>query len=137
MRGHVFALVTVLALAVGGCGVADGSAMPHGRAGPHTLVLRVSDDGKTIHMRVGQLVIVDLSSKGLMWDRPTASGQALRRISASGGYPTTRPARAEFRAVRPGKAGVSSVTDAKCLHAKPRCEIAQRLWHVAIIVSKR
>ena len=46
------------------------------------------------------------------------------------------PARATFVAVRVGRAFLFSMTDAPCLHAKPRCMIAQRLWRVTIIVRR-
>jgi hypothetical protein len=59
----------------------------------------------------------------------------LQRLSYSGGYPTATDARATFRAVTTGRADVSSVTDAACLHTTPRCEIAQQMWVVHVIVK--
>jgi hypothetical protein len=85
------------------------------------------------------MIIVVLGSRGYTsWDKPLAAGpeaSALRRISASGGYPSSAPARAIFLAVRPGTALLRSITDAPCLHAKPQCEIAQQVWQVTVIVK--
>src|SRR5215469_2620355 len=94
----------------------------------------VADDGATVRVRVGQVVAVVLDSGGMMWDPPRSSGRAVRRTAARGGYPTTRPARARFLAIRPGKSALTSVTDARCLHAVPRCEIPQRVWSVTVLV---
>ncbi len=76
-----------------------------------------------------------LGPGGQPWDPPLASGDALTQVGASGGYPSALPARAVFQAVRPGTAGLTSMTDAKCLHSSPRCSIPQRAWQVTVIVS--
>jgi hypothetical protein len=100
--------------------------------------LTESDNGDTVVLRIGMSVTVVLGTKsGLMWDRPAATGQgplAIGRTRVSGGYPTRLPARAVFVAVRPGRAFITSTTDAPCLHATPRCMIAQQVWRVTIIV---
>jgi hypothetical protein len=101
--------------------------------GPGRLVLTVTDSGRTITLRAGQAVEVALTP-GQSWRLPQAVNGALRRSQASGGYPGSRPARAIFTAARPGTSGISSVTDARCLHASPRCEIPQRLWQVTVII---
>ena len=135
-------LAGLSAAAIAGCGVAAGSPATHSSAVPshhrsHERILTVRDNGARIRLRVGQSVVVLLTAHGLMWDIPRAYGKAVRRIRASGGYPTTRPARGVFRAVRPGTATLTSVTDARCLHVKPRCLIAQELWRVVVVVSRR
>ena len=58
------------------------------------------------------------------------------RVSASGGYPSSLPARAVFKAVRPGTAKLTSWTDAKCLHLPEpqRCLPPQQLWQVTVII---
>lgn len=117
--------------------VPGGGTAPAGRILSHRRALTVADNGATVRLRVGQPVVVALAGRGLVWDVPKASGDAVRRISASGGYPTSRPARAIFGAVRPGQSSLTSVTDAQCLHSRPGCEIPQRLWHVLIIVRNR
>ena len=108
---------------------------PGSRRRSHCRTLTVADNGATVRLHVGDSVRVVLASGGV-WDLPRASGHAVRRIKASGGYPTGRPARATFRAVRPGKSMLTSITDAKCLHSRPSCKIAQRLWSVTIIVVR-
>ena len=69
------------------------------------------------------------------WDQPAAQGGAVARVTATGGYPTSAPARAVFKAVRPGTARLTSATDAKCLHLPAaRCMLPQRIWEVTVIV---
>jgi hypothetical protein len=124
-------IVTVPAVPVGGA--ASAGRIPSNRG-----TLTVTDNGATVQLHVGQSVtVVFLASRGLMWDVPKASGGAVRRMSARGGYPTGRPARAVFRAVRRGQSWLTSLTDAPCLHSLPRCEIAQRVWRVVIVVRNR
>jgi len=86
----------------------------------------------------GHKVTVALGPPGLAmpWDQPVAQGAAVALVSASGGYPTSLPARAVFRAVRAGTARLTSVTDAKCLHltGPSRCLPPQRIWEVTVIV---
>jgi hypothetical protein len=110
---------------------------PTGQLLSNRQTLTVARDGATVRLRVGQVVTVALVSHGLMWDVPKSSGNGLRRTSVSGGYPNGRPARAVFRAVRRGLSWISSATDAECLHAQPRCELMQRLWRVAVIITNR
>jgi hypothetical protein len=109
---------------------------PWSQSRPRSRTLTVADNGATVRMRIGQSVRVVLASGGMMWDAPKATGHAFHRTSVSGGYPTGRPAKATFRAVHAGRSSISSVTDAKCLHAKPPCTIAQRLWSVVVVVRR-
>jgi hypothetical protein len=99
-----------------------------------------SDDGATVVVAPGQVIAVVLGGHGmLMWDRPRVTGSApaaLRQFSASGGYPSAAPARASYRAVRAGTTDILSGTNARCLHARPPCEIAQRLWRITIVVLR-
>ncbi len=118
-------------------GVPAGSAAPTGQIFSNRQALTVASDGARVRLRVAQWVTVVLVSRGLAWDVPKSSGSAVRRTSVSGGYPTGLAARAVFRAVRRGASSLTSVTDAKCLHAQPRCELMQRLWRVTIIVTNR
>jgi hypothetical protein len=113
---------------------AAGESSSRGKSAGGTLT--VADSGETVRLKVGQSVRVVLRGGGT-WDLPRAAGKAVRRTSASGGYPTSPPARATFRAVRPGTAVLRSMTDAKCLHAQPPCAIAQRLWTVTVIVRRK
>jgi hypothetical protein len=89
-----------------------------------------------VSVRVGDEITVVLGGSGEQWDQPTAQGNAVRRTSASGGYPTTQPARASFVAVAHGTARLQATTDAACLHTQPRCMIAQRDWWVDVVVRR-
>lgn len=107
-----------------------------GRSGHVTLT--EADNGVTVLLRFGQSITVVLGGHGsTLWHQPLAAGGILRRTSASGGFPRSMPARASFRAVQTGTTAISSITDAACLHARPSCEIAQRLWTVTVIVPGR
>jgi hypothetical protein len=101
-------------------------------------LLTEADSEMTIVLLVGQEVTVVLGPSGMVmpWDRPVAQGGAVVRVSASGGYPSSLPARALFKAVRPGTARLTSLTDAKCLHLPEarRCLPAQQIWQVAVVV---
>jgi hypothetical protein len=69
-------------------------------------LLTEADSEITIVLPAGQQVTVVLGPSGTVmpWDRPVALGGAVVRVSASGGYPSSLPARALFKAVRPGTA---------------------------------
>jgi hypothetical protein len=101
-------------------------------------LLTETDSGITIVLQAGQEVTVVLGPAGLTmpWDQPVAQGGAVVRVSASGGYPSSLPARAVFRAVSPGTAHLTSLTDIKCLHlpAAQRCLPPQQVWQVTVIV---
>ncbi|HWC35255.1 MAG TPA: hypothetical protein VG650_10550 [Mycobacteriales bacterium] len=98
----------------------------------HTVAPTQSD--QTVKLHVGDRLKVHL---GTSFRRPTSSDRTvIHRISHSGGYPTNEDARATFKALAPGRADISSTTDAACLHATPRCMIAQQIWVVHVIVKE-
>jgi hypothetical protein len=99
------------------------------------VALTAVSNGKTVRLFRGQSVSVVLRGTALSWHIPAATGGAVRRISASGGYPAHQPARATFVATWPGRAILSSVNDATCLHTRPACAIAQRSWRVVVFVT--
>jgi hypothetical protein len=97
--------------------------------------LTVASNGTTVRLFRGQSVSVVLRGTALSWHVPAATGKAVRRTSASGGYPGHQLARATFVATWPGRAVLSSFTDAACLHAQPSCAVAQRSWRVVVFVT--
>jgi hypothetical protein len=102
--------------------------------GPATLT--VADNGAVVRLRTGQQVAVTLTAGSFFsWHVPAAAGAAVRRVSASGGYPSQQPAQAAFLAVQPGKAMLSTISDTACLHAQPACEPPQQEWRVTIMVT--
>jgi hypothetical protein len=102
----------------------------------HTLLaLTAVSNGTTVRLFRGQSLSVVLRGTALSWHVPAASGRAVRRTSASGGYPGHQPARATFVATWPGRAVLSSVNDIACLHARPSCALAQRSWRVVVFVT--
>jgi hypothetical protein len=97
--------------------------------------LTVVSNGTTVRLFRGQSVSVMLRGTALSWHVPAAVGRAVRRTSASGGYPGRQPARATFLATWPGRAVLSSVNDTACLHTTPACAVAQRSWRVVVYVT--
>lgn len=97
--------------------------------------LHEDDSGRTIHVSVGDLVKVRLPGGSGGYHRPrTSDRDVVRRISASGGYPSNDPARATFRARAHGTVDLTSYTDYACLHTQPRCLPPQREWTVHVVV---
>ena len=97
--------------------------------------LTAVSNGTTMRLFRGQSVSVALRGTALSWHVPAATGRAVRRTSASGGYPGHQPARATFLATWPGRAVLSSFDDTACLHARPPCAVAQRSWRVVVFVT--
>jgi hypothetical protein len=99
--------------------------------------LTATDNGAIVRLHIGQQVAVTLTPEGFFsWHVPAAAGAAIKRVSASGGYPGQQPATAAFRAVRPGEATLTTINDTACLHAQPACLPPQLEWRVTIIVSR-
>ena len=102
--------------------------------GPATLT--VADNGAVVRLRTGQQVAVTLTPGNFFsWHVPAAAGAAVRRVSASGGYPSKQPAQAAFLAVQPGEAMLTTINDTACLHAQPACEPPQLEWRVTMMVT--
>jgi hypothetical protein len=111
------------------------SAAPTASRARTPVTLTAVSNGTTVRLFRGQSVSVVLRGSALSWHVPAATGRAVRRTSASGGYPGHQPARATFVATWPGRAVLSSFDDAACLHARPSCAIAQRSWRVVVFVT--
>jgi hypothetical protein len=98
--------------------------------------LTVADNGATVPLHPGQRVTVMLAGRGMFsWHVPAATGGAVMKMGASGGYPGRQPARAVFRAVRPGRVTLSAIDDAACRHTHPACLLSQQAWQVTIVVT--
>jgi hypothetical protein len=102
------------------------------------VTVTTSDDGATVVVVPGQMITVVLAGQGMLsWNPPRLAESvpgSLRQLSATGGYPSKAPARTSYRAVRAGTAEVLSSTNARCLHSRPPCAVAQRLWQVTVVV---
>ena len=122
-------------------GRVTGSAQPTGPTPSPSAgapgILTVADSGATVRLSLGQSVTVTLGPHSpFSWHVPAVTGTAVRRTSSGGGYPGHEPARATFLAVRPGRAVLSAVDDAACLHAQPSCMLPQQSWRVVVIVAR-
>lgn len=87
--------------------------------------------GTTTYVRADAVVDVTLTSDaGYTFTAPTSSDQSvLRRTSSS---QTAAAASAEFRALQPGNATISSVENPTCL---PLCGLPSRLWEATVAVT--
>jgi hypothetical protein len=151
-----------LMLVLAGCGTAAGvgsgaSSSSRGTIGPPTQrslsapipsstpvtpagnVLTAADADARITLVTGERLTVVLAPGpgAYAWHRPRLTGTGLRLLSVTGGYPSHGPMRAVFLATGPGTAVLSSLSDMPCLHERPRCLIAQRLWTATGIIRPK
>lgn len=107
-----------------------------GETGVRRSLLTQADTGLTLLLPVGAEVTVVLTPAvhGLAWDQPAAQSSGVTRVSAGGGYPSSLPARAVFRAVAPGNFQLMSGTDLACSHRTPPCPVPVEKWWVAVVV---
>ena len=151
------ALVLVLAGCGTAAGIGSGASSSTGTIGPPTQrslsapspssapgtpagnVLTAADSGATVTLVTGQRLTVDLAPGpgAYAWHRPRLTGSGLRLLSVTGGYSYHGPMRAVFLATGPGTAVLSLVSDMPCLHERPRCLIAQRLWTATVIIRPK
>src|ERR1700680_1276637 len=110
-----------------------------------TVTVTNADNGATVFLIAGQHLVLKVGFPGppawsgppqgadMYWDMPatTSSGQLYRNGS------TTCPggsALAMFTAVGTGGTTVDATTDARCLHARPACQIPQALVGIYVVV---
>jgi len=129
MRTRVVAIsccISALSLGVGGAT----AATPR----PPRTFTAPSQSNQTVHMHVGDKLKVHL---GTSYRHPHSSRpKVLERLSYSGGYGTNTDARATFKAIATGRADVTAETDYPCLHTTPRCELAQQIYVVHVVVKQ-
>ena len=99
-------------------------------------LLTQADSGLEVTLPVGAEVTVVLTPPptGAMWDQPVSGGCNVVLMSATGGYPSSLPARAVFRAVTPGSVNLTAQTDYKCNHQTPPCPAGGQEWQVTVLV---
>lgn len=100
-------------------------------------VLTDADNGATVTVATGARLTIDLAPEpgAYAWDRSRLTGAGLRLVSVVGGYPARAPMQAVLLAVSPGTVIVSSDSDAPCLHQRPMCAMAVRIWTIRVIVK--
>jgi len=100
-------------------------------------VLTAADTGARVTLVTGQQLTVDLApgAGAYAWHQPRLTGSGLRLLSVTGGYPSHGLMRAVYLATGPGTAALSSASDMPCLHARPRCLVAQRLWTATVVIQ--
>lgn len=122
-------------------GTASSGPGIHGTPGPSwptatwsaSPTVTVIDSGRTGTLRSGQFLKVHLSNG--TWDPPVSSAPGVvQSQSSTGGYPTSAPVDAVFKAVAAGAADLTAASDAACFHTSPRCMMPTRLWTVHVLV---
>lgn len=97
------------------------------------VTLTVADNASTVHLGIGQHLMVDLQGSPIdPWNQPTASNAAVLQAQPSGVAATNGSAVAQFLAASKGHSKLSSAENPRC---RPACEIPSRLWTVTVIVG--
>lgn len=101
--------------------------------GSATATATDTDSGRTLFLHSRQFLKVHLSNR--TWDPPISSAPGvLRRQSSTGGYPTSAPVDAVFKAAAFGSADITAASDAACFHTSPQCMMPTRQWTVHVVV---
>lgn len=100
------------------------------------VVVTANDNGKTVHVTVGQRLGVQLTApydSAVTWSDISAGGALYRTRLYVGGYATD----AVFRALSasPGET-VTATTDALCRHQDTPCPTAMSTWSVTVVVDE-
>lgn len=104
---------------------------------PAAVRLTADDSGRTVHVRRGEAIRAELAPDlGSYGEVRSDQPDVLRRTAGRGGYPEATPSVAEFTALARGRAHLTSVTEAQCLHASPRCMMPQRAFDVLVLVDQ-
>jgi hypothetical protein len=98
-----------------------------------TVTVSTADNQRTVRLRVGDLLVVSLTSDYLP-PKLSASGVLVQRDTA-GGYPTDQPLVAGFVATAAGTVNVSTLTDTACNHQPTPCPSPQVPWVVTVSVT--
>jgi hypothetical protein len=99
---------------------------------PDVTVLEEKDNGRTVTVNQGAVIHVRFGGScpaGGGYRPPTSAGP-LHREAAESYQPGE--AYSTFRAIGTSATTITATTDAPCLHAQPRCAIAQAGWTVNI-----
>jgi len=97
------------------------------------LTVTQADNQKTVTLHTGDTLVVSLPSD-YKPPKVTPVGVVVQR-DVAGGYPTTQPLVARFTAAAPGRADVSTMTDAACNHQPTPCPSPTVPWIVHVIVT--
>ena len=102
-------------------------------AGGRTVTVGLADNQGTVRLRVGDTLVVSLSTLHLP---PTlAAAGVLLPGDVTGGYPTNQPLVARYTAVSAGQVDVSTTTDIACNHDPMPCPSPTVPWSVHVIVT--
>ncbi len=113
---------------------APGAPAPDSCApGTRTLCVMADDDGRTITVRVGQSLTLELKARGRSFGEPTESGaKVLERIGASR---SGSAAEAYYRAVGPGRVQLRALERPLCGRGRA-CPQFIELWQIQVRVVR-
>lgn len=93
-----------------------------------------ADSGRTVRLRVGQVLVVGLSSDGSwLWSAPQEGDPSVLHRDTS--TVNRGSASARFTAIAAGATDVTASGDPACRAATPPCGAPSQLWRVHVVVS--
>ncbi|WP_426512592.1 cellulose binding domain-containing protein [Dactylosporangium sp. McL0621] len=98
-----------------------------------TVTVTQADNAGTVTLRTGDTLVVSLPA---MYGPPTVAPAGVLALAGStGGYPTGQALLARYTAAAVGRADVSTVSDAACLHQPIPCPSPQVPWRLHVTVT--
>jgi hypothetical protein len=102
-------------------------------AAGRTVTVTQADNAGTVTLRTGDTLVVSLPA---MYVPPTVAPAGVLALAGStGGYPAGQALLARYTAAAPGRADVSTVSDAACLHQPLPCPSPQVPWRLHVTVT--
>lgn len=101
-----------------------------------TVTVTQDDEGKTVTLRVGQHLVVQLQApSGQYWSSaPDTSDASILRRESTSANPSSDRVTASFVGQKAGHAQVSAAEDATCRQSTPACMTPTRLWQIQVDV---
>jgi hypothetical protein len=108
-------------------------AVPLARAsGPSGLVVTRADNGRTLHLSVGDTFLLKLGGPPPDWTIRISNPAVLQRQV---NILVVRGAQGVYRAIAPGTAVLTAAGTYPCMTAKPPCDVPTPLVRVRVVVS--
>ncbi|GAA3290715.1 cellulose binding domain-containing protein [Dactylosporangium vinaceum] len=102
-------------------------------AAGRTVTVGSSDNAGSVTLHIGDTLVVSLPA---MYVPPTAvPAGVLAAAGTTGGYPTGQALVARYTAVAAGRADVSTISDAACIHEPLPCPSPQVPWRLHVTVA--
>jgi hypothetical protein len=120
-------ILMILPIILASCSSLDGFSSTQGPIGDVTL----ADNGKTIHMKVGQSFLLKLGET-YDWSITVSDQNVISRVK---NIAVIRGAQGVYDAIAKGNAILSAVGDPQCRTATPACSSPSVMFSVTLIVN--